>query len=320
MLMVTTTLGLSIHRPEMIPFIAQEMRRHEAVFLEEPPDANFDKMLAGTMAVDDYLMPLDLEYPAFSRKMCRLYLELWARGKRIFQVEPYLEILLDVHEFFAAGHRPSDIRQGSARYPVYLAERNATGALLAYYRTAVAGSFEKTLAAVKQFARRDAERFRLRDSLRAQALAPLVRKYPSAYIEAGVIHFPLWRQLRRRLPPSQRVRISFAADSALKTVGRKGHLYGPGDQLTLLNVFHARSAMPAQKTLLAARALIYAKLIGKDEVTDDLDALPHLHDELACIQMTGRLSLADCRHLFPLVRTAGTPQAHQIVGDYLSAS
>ena len=105
----------------------------------------------------------------------------------------------------------------------------------------------------------------MRNSLRAQALVPLVRKYPSAYIEAGVIQFPLWRQLQRRMPSQHRLRVSFAVDRAMKTVGSKVHLYGPGDQLTLLYVFHARSAMPARETLLAARALVYAKLIGKED-------------------------------------------------------
>ena len=199
MSMQKITLGLSVHRPEMIPFIADGMRRHDAIFLEEPPAAGFHQMLGGTLAVDDYLKSLDVEYPAFSRDMCYLLRQLKTEGKKIFQVEPFLGILLGIHEFFAKGHRPIELHKNSVMYPVYLAERNATGALLAYYQTVMTGSFEKTLEAVKQFARLDAARFRLRDSLRAQALAPLVKKHPSAYIEAGLIHYPLWRLLRRQL-------------------------------------------------------------------------------------------------------------------------
>ena len=63
---------------------------------------------------------------------------------------------------------------------MYLAERNATKALLDYYQIAVTGSFEETVAAVKQFARMDAARFRLRDSLRAQEIISKVGKYPSS--------------------------------------------------------------------------------------------------------------------------------------------
>jgi hypothetical protein len=61
------TLGLSLHRPEMIPLIAERMRRHEAIFLEEPPATGFEPMLTGALAVDDYLRPLDMEYPAFKQ-------------------------------------------------------------------------------------------------------------------------------------------------------------------------------------------------------------------------------------------------------------
>ena len=54
-------------------------------------------------------------------------------------------------------------------------------------------------------------------------------------------------------------------------------------------------------------------------MTDDPNTFPHLRDELACIGITRQLSLDDCRRLFPLVRRAGTTQAHQIVADYLAA-
>ena len=95
-------------------------------------------MLAGALALDDYLRPFDVEYPAFSRKMCYLLSELQANGKKIFQIEPFLEILLGIHEFFAEGHRPGELKKNSVQYPVYLAERNATKALVEYYQIAVA--------------------------------------------------------------------------------------------------------------------------------------------------------------------------------------
>jgi hypothetical protein len=316
MSMQQITLGLSVHRPEMIPFIADRMRRHDAIFLEEPPAAEFEKMLEGALAVDDYLRKLDVEFPAFSRHMCYLLRELKAEGKKIFQVEPFLEILLGIHEFFAEGHRPQELKKNSIQYPVYLAERNATGALLVYYQTVMTESFEKTLEAVKQFARQDAARFRLRDSLRAQALAPLVKKYPSAYIEAGVIHYPLWRLLRRQISPPNRLQLIFLADAALKTPGRKGHLYGPGDQLTLLYMFQRNRVKTKREQVLAARSIIYAKIIEKEELTDDQNTYPHLRNELACIRATQRLSLDDCRRLFPLVRGAKSSAARQIVAEY----
>ena len=301
----------------MIPFTAGLMKQHEAIFLEEPPAAGFEDMLAGTLSVEDYLRPIDVEYPAFSRAMCHLLRELKAEGKQIFQVEPFLAALLDVHDFFADGHAPQDLSRDSLLYPVYAAERRATGALLAYYRTVMTGSFEESLEVIKEFARQDAARFRLRDSLRAQALERLIQPFHSGYIEAGVIHYSLWRLLRKRVSFSKDLRLVFLADQALATIGKKGHLYGPGDQLTLLYIFHPDLDQPKREALLAARALVYAKLITKNEIAEGSDTIPHLLDELACTQMTARLSLDDCRCLFNKVRRSGTQKAHEIVDDFL---
>ena len=182
----------------------------------------------------------------------------------------------------------------------------------------MSGSFEASIEAIKQFARLDAARFRLRDSLRAQALAPLIKEYPSTFIEAGVIHYPLWRLLRRRVPPYHRVQLIFIADAVLHTLGKKGHLFGPGDLLTMMYIFHPTVAQPKREALLAARSLIYSKLIAKEESTEDLNSLPHLRDELACIQIARRLSTDDCRRLFPLVRGATSSDARQIVAEYLA--
>ena len=170
---------------------------------------------------------------------------------------------------------------------------------------------------ILKFARVDAARFRLRDSLRTQALAPLIGKYPSAYIEAGVIHYQLWQLLRQKLPKQTRVRPVFLADFALKKLEKNGHLYGPGDQLTLLYIFHPTIAETEQHRLLAARSIVYAKIIEKEESEADPGTFPHLRDELACIRATGNLNLRDCRELFPLIRRSKTAGARQIVTDYL---
>ena len=312
------TLALSLHRPEMIPFSAIRMRECDAIFLEEPSADGFDDMLAGTAGVDDYLMSLDLEYPAFSKKMCHLLRDLKAEGKTIYQIEPYLETLISIHDFFADGHRPQELNKGSLQYPVYLAEKNATGALLAFYRTVISGSFEETIAAVRNFARLDAARFRLRDSLRAQSLAPLLENVQSAYIEAGASHLYLWQSLRKRLSRPRRLKAIFLSDDALKAINLNGHLYGPGDLLTLLYIYHPHTVQVNREKILAARSLIYSKLIAKSEIDEGLENLPHLRNELDCIRMTNELTLEDCRRLFPRVRRSGTQQAQQIVAEYMA--
>lgn len=312
------TLGLSLHRPEWVPLIYAQMQRHEAIFLEEPPDAGFDRMLAGRLAIDDYLRQTDVEYPVFSRKMCHLLRELKRQGKKIFQVEPFFKILLDIHEFFANGHAPEELQQQSIQYPVYLAERNATRALLGYYQTIVSGSFDDVIRAIMRFARMDAARFRLRDSLRAQEIAPMVRKYTTSYVEAGLMHYPLGQLLRMQLQEKVRVKAIFLADETLQKWGQKCRLYGPGDQLTLLYVFHPANRQTRRKKLLAARSIIYSKIVAKDEITEDLNQFPHLRDELICIPTVNALSLEDCRRLFPLIRRAKSQEARSIVAEYLA--
>jgi hypothetical protein len=314
------TIGLSVHRPEMLPIIAEWMRRHDTILLEEPPAEDFESMLEGQITVNDYIQQIDVEYPAFSRQMYLLLRKLKAEGKKILQVEPYLEALVGIHELFAEGHRPQELPKNSLQYPVYLAERNATGALLAYYQTAVNGTFENTVDAVKTFARQDAARFRLRDSLRAQAIELLAKAHSSVYIEAGAIHYPLWRLLRNQLPPQVQVKSLFLAESALKKIGEKGHLYGPGDQLTLRYIFHPNLVDTSQEKILAARSIIYSKIVEKEEFTDDVGTFPHLRDELACIRTTKRLSLEDCRRLFPHIRRAKSSDARRLVADYVAES
>jgi len=311
--MQQVSVGLSLHRPEMIPLISEAMRGHDAIFLEEPPAPGFDRMIRGELSIDDYLLPIDVEYPLFSRKMCDLLQDLYAEGKAILQVEPFVESLLSIHEFFAEGHKPEDLNKNSILLYVYRAERAATGALLAYYQTVGTGTFEKAIEAIIRFARADAARFRLRDSLRAQALVSLVQEYPSSYIESGLIHYQLWRLLRDRLPSHVRVQPLFLADAALRSMGEKGHLYGPGDQLTLLYIFHPTISQPGWEKLLAARSMIYSKILEKQESNGDGETFPHLRDELACIRSVRQLSIDDCRYLFPQIRRASSPEARQLV-------
>ncbi len=312
---VRVTVGLSLHRPEMIPWTVRSIAGHEAVFLEEPPDPGFRDMLDGVLGVEDYLATIDTEYPAFGRGMCRLLRELHAAGTAIHQVEPFLEILLSIHEFFAAGHRPTEIAPDSIQHPVYLAERAATAALLAYYRAVASGTFEEAVLAVLRFARADAARLRLRDSLRAQALAPRIERYRSSYVEAGWIHARLAGELRRRLPAPFRVRTIGLPCRALAASGGPRLRYSPGDRLTLLYLFRPEVLRSRQEPLLAARAMIHAKILRKEESPEDPGRLPHLRDEAYCTRLVERLSFDACRVLFPEIRRLSTLEARRRVEE-----
>ena len=311
------TIGFSIHRPEVIGITADLMHRHDVIFLEEPPANGLQEMLQGALSIDEYLLPAEIEYPEFSRRMCLLLRELYQKGKKIIQVEPFLENLLAIHTFFSQGHRPNELQAESVHHRGYQAERDATKALLDFYHIVMNGSFKAAIQAIIRFARFDAARFRLRDNLRVQALTAELNKGSSAFIEAGEIHLALYHLLKKRLPKTAQLKPIFLARKALKVLGIKGHLFGPGDQLTLTYIFHPRIHGTLREELLAARSLIYSKLIEKEEVSADLETFPHIRNELACIRTVKLLTLEDCDRLFPLIRSIKTVHARQIVDDYL---
>ena len=312
------TIGFSIHRPDIIGMTADLMRGHDAIFLEEPPQREFQHMLEGSLSVADYLMTVDIEYPEFSRRMCRLMREFYAEGTKIFQVEPFLEVLLGVHDFFSQGKRPEDIKPNTLQHQVYIAERDATKALLEYYETVTDGSFDAAISAVIRFAQADAARFRLRDALRARALSTDLTQYASAYIEAGSIHCGLYPRLKKRLSKKVHIKPIYIDHKALQTMGERGHLYGPGDQLTLRYILHANIKNTQLKRLLAARSLVYTKIVEKEELSADLETFPHVRNEFACIQAVKRLALADCERLFPLIRRSKSVNARYMVTDYMT--
>lgn len=310
---------LAEHRPETVSHAAALMRDHEAVFLEEPPDASFHQMLRGHLPVEDYVLTLDAEYPAFIHSMCLALRELSGLGIAIYQVEPYLEHLVAIHDFFSSGGSPQKLAPHHVRYKVYLAEKEATAALLNFYKTATSGSFEETLESVKRFARVDSRRFLVRDRMRAEALAPMVRRFNKSYIEAGQIHYLLWRMLRQYLGDSVTVRPQFLMAGVVKSLRISHHLYGPGDILTLRYILRPGLSDPMED-LLAARALIYNKLIRKDEMADRDEPYPHIRDELQVIEVVKQLTLKNCAELFTLVRKATTDEARAVVAPSLRSA
>ena len=69
--------------------------------------------------------------------------------------------------------------------------------------------------------------------------------------------------------------------------------------------------------LLAARALIYNKLIHKDETVSPNEPYPHIRDELEVIEVVKQLTLKDCAKLFLLLRRVTAEEARAVVTQYL---
>lgn len=309
------TLALADHRPEAVGALSRLMALHDTVLLEEPPEEGFQEMLSGNLAVEDYLASLDWEYPDYGRRMFTALQGLNASGTVLLQVEPYLENLMRIHDRFAEGGRPQDLIPGTILHQVYMAEKEASAALLDFYTVSLNGTFEEIVEAVKRFARSDARRFHLRDRMRAREVAERLSAPGSHCIEAGCMHYPLWKELRYHLPKGYPLKVHFVLAEVRRKMGVHRHSYGPGDLLTLLYRFHP-GYEDRRADLLSARALIFNKISEKEEFDTPAEAFPHLRHEMEMIEVVSGLSFEECRRLYILIRRASTRRSRETVLRY----
>ena len=311
------TIGFSSHRLEVLPAVEAEMSRHEALVLEEASEDDFHPFLAGEISAMEYLADKDVEFPEFSLQQLDMVKRWHGRGKAILQVEPYQEKLIRIHELLAAGHPREEVENRPELKEVYAAESSTSRTLLRFYAAAHTAPFPRVVDTVKDFARTDAARFRLRDTFRAEALAPLSTRFPRLYVEAGYIHLFLIKALSRLVSTRVRLRPRFVlASHSLAAIGRPRPL-GPGDLLTLYYIFGSPLS-PEKENLLAARSLIHIQLLNKSEIAPGGDSAPHLADEIQAFRLSSRLAFEDCATLYPQVRKAPPEEAVAMVKSFLA--
>jgi hypothetical protein len=285
--------------------MAREMEARDLIILEEPPEQAFWEMLAGHISIDSYVEELVPAFPEFTREACVLFRRLHTAGKRLAQVEPYLETVQRIYDLLDnQGVAAAVIRKmPGAVGEVYRAESQATDALFNFYRKMGGGNFEAAVQACRQFVRADAVRLRLRAHMRAEAIAAGVVSGAyrgRIYVEAGYIHLALCVFLKRRLAAARvaaRVRPVFLLAQALQElVGPRTlrqHL-APGDILTLRAIFGAGTSKE-KEDLLAARAIIYSALLSKKEKRPTKRVpYPHLTEELRLLEYVHGLDYQAC--------------------------
>jgi hypothetical protein len=311
------TIALSTHRPETLPAASACMAGHDVICLEEPPTPGFRDMLRGDIAIADYLPETGTEYPLFTEESCRVLRGRYLQGTTILQVEPYLETLLDIQFRLADGAGPVDIAASENFASVYETEKAATGALLAFYQTAVGGDLDASVHAVLRFAEADARRFRLRDRMRAAALKEVLKSHDNVYIEAGMMHLSLVRRLAAMRERDQRVEtVHLQADDTRRLCGRPV-LLAPGDRLTFGKIFHHRQTLDAAP-LLAAQSLFYNRIVQTSELDAASGGHPHLTDEHACISLVSALDMDACRALYPHVHRMPPKQAKEMIEAFVA--
>jgi len=317
------TLCFGTHRIEHLPAVADLMAFHDMVILEEPYDPDFQALLNGKIPIDDYIAQGEFLFPRFQKRQYELLINL-AADKKILQIDPYLEKLIAIHEFFADGGRPEDVSSADDR-AVYEAEKSTTSALIRYYNFVIKAGFDDVVEAVIEFARRDAHRTLLRDRMRATAIASLLSSYNHSgvkvFVEAGYIHISIIKLLRKLLPDFHRF-LFFPAYPVVGSACGKKHAYSPGDLLTLMCMFNQVNVVKnrALLRLLAARSIIYTKILKKDELEANESSLfPHTVDEIYCRKLVSALSYSDCAELFQKIRYKDSVEARRICEESIFA-
>jgi hypothetical protein len=299
------TIGFGPHYLEAIPSLIAQMRENDTIILEEPHTPGFTEMLREEMAIDAYLLQADTSFPLFEKSLCVELRKLFAHGKRIVQVEPYLDCLVQIHELFADGKTPEYVLSLDLLRNVYLAEKEATGALITFYALSLKEDFRAVIDSVKVFAQKDAHRIRMRDVMRAAAIAKLAATGQRLFVEAGYIHYGLYHFLTQQIGQRLKVQSVFLLQPVVDKLQAKRRNIGPGDVLTLLYILH--DAIPAdQADLLAARSLIAVQLVAKEELPPD-HAFPHCEDDAMVNALVASMDYEQCRQLYQRIR--GVPRS-----------
>ena len=181
-------IGFSAHRLETIPFYKRVFAKSDIIILEDAPHPLFPSLLLGQLTPEQYVQSLDTDFPFFLTAQYKLLQAAYKEGKKIVQIEPYIERLLQMYQLLEEGKTPEEIAQLPLYQEIYTCEHEVSGKLLAYYQ-ATMGKFEKAVKTVQVFAQADAKRIALRDKMRAQSIASyLENKTGRVFVEAGYIH------------------------------------------------------------------------------------------------------------------------------------
>jgi hypothetical protein len=274
-------------------------------------------MLRKTISIDAYVREEETEFPEFSCRNCKVLRRFYEQGKEIVQVEPYVEHLMHIHALFAEGKKPTDIMKINTLKNVYNTERKTTAALLHFYEASIRSEFQKVVESVKKFAAVDAERFRLRDTMRAHAIAKILFNAKSVYIEAGGMHIYLEKILKKILDKKYCIKTESLLLPVIKKMTRENDVFAPGDILTMHYILNKKKH-DDYETLLAARSIIYIKLLVTEEMLPSRkEKTPHIKDEIMANELIKGLTYEQCEELFTKIRFQKRQKSLETLQRYL---
>ncbi len=282
------------HRVEMLPHFEEEAKKRDVIIIEEPKDDKFQRMLNGEISIDSYVRSIDTSFPIYSKHQCEVLRRLHGMGKRIHQVDPYLEIIEMIRDAVERGefdNLPKDENIELVRNT----EKEANLAWLDYQEAFLHKDFDELVEATVKFTKADAERFKVRDRMRAEEIARLLEDVEGdVLVEAGQIHLLLPKYL-------EELGFKVSTLNLPETIARKLgiELYpNPGNELTKMFMLEEEVDDETAR-LMAARGIIYISIISKDEMLpSDENPYPHLVEENKVAKAVSKLSYEGCRRLF----------------------
>lgn len=279
------------HRVEFLELLREEVEGYTTIILEEPEDRLLKRFLDGYLSLEDYVKLSNTSFPVYTMHQARLLKDLHSKGVEIIQVEPYLEIIEEIYQSIEIGRFEEysiDLRVKK----VLEVEKDVVGALINYQEELIRGNFDRIVSRIIEFAKKDAERFKLRDRMRAEAISDL-KIDGEIVVEAGYLHILLPRYLEEKGIRTSTVNLVEKA-SILNNLKL---MENPGDILT--KAYMMEIGLGEDERLKAAQSLLYLLLISRGEKTPTHEILfPHLVEEIEIINKINNLDYEECKEEF----------------------
>ncbi|WP_456327634.1 hypothetical protein [Archaeoglobus sp.] len=275
------------HRVEMLKHFEEIAKDYDTIVIEEPKDSLFERMLKGDITIDYYVENLNTSFPLYSTYQCEVLRRLYSMGKKIYQVEPYLEVLEKIHRAIESKQPlPSD----ELSMKVRVVEKKVGSAWVDYQEAFMKRDFDALVDSAVRFTKADAERFIVRDEMRAEEVA----KIGDCLVEAGQIHILLPEILKEK---GFDVKVVDLPREVANKLGIEFYL-NPGNELTIKYML-GEDVGDEEARLMCAQSIIYVSLIPKDELLpSDDDPYPHLKRECRIAKKVRKLSYEECKELF----------------------
>ncbi len=273
------------HRVEMLRHFEEIAKNYDVIVIEEPKNPLFERMLKGEINVEKYVESLNTTFPVYARYQCGVVRRLYEMGKRIYQVEPYLETLERIYKAIEKGEDLDGVSK-----EVREVERRVNSAWIRYQEEFLRGDFNGLVDATIEFTKADAERFTVRDRMRAEEVA----KIGDCLVESGQIHVLLPEILREK---GFDVEVIDLPREIANRIGVEFHL-NPGNELTIRYML-GEEVDYDEARLMCAQSIIYVSLIPKEELLpSEKEMYPHLVRECKIAKMVRSLSYEKCKKLF----------------------